>query len=299
MIIQTKDGMFKVKKMQEGYFKKRGREKVFSWIIFAIFTLYILSLIYPFAWLFMNSFRHTQAFGINPNSFAGGFTLENYREALRADANGASLSKMFFNSMLISTVSTLITVITSSCTAYIMSKFNFRGKGVLFSIIIFSMILPVVGTTPSIVRVFKEMGIFDSYFALFFLYSGGMGNNFILLYSFYKGISWEYAEAAEIDGASDFRIFISVMMPLALPAVTSIAVLTWIGLWNEYVMPRVLLPGEPTLSVGLYTLTVKLLDKNRPQLFAAVSLALIPIIAVFCVFQKTIMTNTVAGGLKG
>lgn len=299
MQIETVDGPVKVKKTQEGYFRKRGREKVVAWIVFAIFTLYVITLVYPFVWIALNSFRDVRDFGASPNSLAGGFTIENYKTALAITDDGTSMFKMFFNSLLISTVSTLITVVTSSCTAYIMSKFNFRGKSILFSVIIFSMILPIVGSTPSVVRVFKSMGIFNTYFALFFLYSGGMGNNFILLYSFYKGISWEYAEAAYIDGASDFRVFMSIMIPLALPAVTSIAVLTWIGLWNEYVMPRVLLPGEPTLAVGLYTLTVKLLSTNRPQLFASVVLALIPIVAVFSVFQKTIMTNTVAGGLKG
>ena len=298
MVIETKEGPVKIKKSTEGYFKKRGKEKVFSWIVFVIFTIYVLSLLYPFVWILLNSFRDVKVFAANPNAF-GGLTIANYKAALATTDDGTSMFKMFFNSLLISTVSTLITVITSSCTAYIMSKFKFRGRSILYGVIIFSMILPIVGSTPSIVRIFKEMNIFNTYFALFFLYSGGMGNNFILLYSFYKGISWEYAEAAYIDGASEFRVFISIMVPLALPAVTSIAVLTWIGLWNEYVMPRVLLPGEPTLAVGLYTLTVKLLDSNRPQLFASVVIALIPIVAVFSIFQKTIMTNTVAGGLKG
>ena len=298
MVIETKEGHVKNKKSTEGYFKKRGKEKVFSWIVFVIFTIYVLSLLYPFVWILLNSFRDVKVFAANPNAF-GGFTIANYKAALATTDDGTSMFKMFFNSLLISTVSTLITVITSSCTAYIMSKFKFRGRSILYGVIIFSMILPIVGSTPSIVRIFKEMNIFNTYFALFFLYSGGMGNNFILLYSFYKGISWEYAEAAYIDGASEFRVFISIMVPLALPAVTSIAVLTWIGLWNEYVMPRVLLPGEPTLAVGLYTLTVKLLDSNRPQLFASVVIALIPIVAVLSINKKTIMTNTVAGGLKG
>lgn len=299
MVVKYKNGYVKYKKDQEGYFRKTGSEKVVSWIIFAVFTIYVFTLIYPFAWIFMNSFRTAQAYGANPNSFAGGFVLDNYKAALYATADDASMWMMFVNSLLISTVSTLITVVTSSCTAYIMSKFNFKGKGILFSIIIFSMILPVVGTTPSVVRIFKAMGIYNTYFALFFLYSGGMGNNFILLYSFYKGISWEYAEAAYIDGASNLRVFVSIMFPLALPSVVSIAVLTWIGLWNEYVMPRVLLPGAPTIAVGLYKLSEKLMGTDRPQLFAAVAVALVPIIIVFSAFQKTIMTNTVAGGLKG
>lgn len=288
------------KSNSESYFKKVGKQKIIAWIMFIIFLLYVITLIYPFAWLFINSLRNIKTFTRNPNAFSLSLTLINYKNAfITTTANGIGLVGMFLNSFFISTVCTLLTVITSSCTAYIMSKFHFKGKSVMFSIIIFSMILPIVGTLPALLRTFKMIGLYNSYWALLFLYSGGMGSNFILLYSFFKNISWQYAEAGYIDGASEFRVFLQIMMPLALPAVTSIAVLTWIGLWNEYTMPRVLLPSRPTIAVGLYEITTLLESRNRPELFAFVSLSLIPIITVFSIFQKTIMTNTVAGGLKG
>jgi raffinose/stachyose/melibiose transport system permease protein/N-acetylglucosamine transport system permease protein len=268
--------------------------------MFALFAVYVITLIYPFAWLFMNSWRDVRAFGQNPNAFPSALTLRNYIDAFTVKtANDTSLIGMFANSLLIATGGTLLTVVTSSCTAYIISKFQFRGRGLIFSIVVFSMILPVVGTLPALLRVMKSIGLYNNYLALLFLYSGGMGNNFILLYSFFKNISWQYAEAGYMDGASEFRVFLQIMMPLALPAVTSIAVLTWIGLWNEYVMPRVLLPSRPTIAVGLFEITTKYEGVNRPLLFSAVIVSLLPIIAVFIAFQKTIMTNTVAGGLKG
>jgi raffinose/stachyose/melibiose transport system permease protein/N-acetylglucosamine transport system permease protein len=290
----------KEKGYDEAYFKKAGSQKAASWVLFAFFLLYVITLLYPFLWIGMNSFKSAESFAYKPNSALFEWNLRNYADAfMDKSAVGANLFTMLFNSVFIVTASTLITILTSCCTAYIMAKFSFKGKSLMFSVIVFAMILPIVGTLPSLMDVMQKIKLYNTYWVLLFLYSGGMGGNFILLYSFFKNISWQYAEAAYIDGASNTRVFFSIMIPLALPAIVSVALLTWIGLWGEYLMPSVLLPKHPTIAVGLYEITSTFKGYNDPRMFASVIVAILPILVVFVIFQKTIMTNTVAGGLKG
>jgi len=299
----TFDKKTKYKKEVEAYFKRNSlRSKIIAWVVSAVFMAYAISLIVPFLWLILNSFKTIGDFGNNPNGLPIPPYFGNFREALThtAEPSGANMIGMFINTLIIVCSSTLATLITSSCAAYIVAKYKFRGRNIIFSAVIFAMIVPIIGALPAQLRLMHDLGLHDTYLGVIFIYSGGFGLNFLLLYSFFKNLSWSYAEAAYIDGASDFGIFIKIMIPLAAPAMMSVAVLTFIGLWNEFAVPQIFLPSRPTLAVGLYELSGALQTRHQwTMLFAAVVVVLIPIIVVFLIFQKTIMTNTVAGGLKG
>lgn len=133
-----------------------------------------------------------------------------------------------------------------------------------------------------------------------FIYSGGFGMNFMLLYSFFKNLSWTYVEAAKIDGAGDFKIFFRIIMPLAKGPIVAVTVMQLIGLWNDYLTPSIFLPEKPTLAYGLRALTEKMYqNSNYTLLFATIIVTMLPIIILFCCFSKTIMENTSIGGLKG
>ena len=131
----------------------------------------------------------------------------------------------------------------------------------------------------------------DSVIGVIFLYSGGFGTNFLLLYSFFKNLSWTYVEAAKIDGASDFRIFVQIVLPMAKGPMIAVGVLSLIGLWNDYLTPSIYLSKQPTISYGIYIM--------QTLFFAMILLTIIPILLIFILFNKTIMENTTVGGLKG
>ncbi len=136
---------------------------------------------------------------------------------------------------------------------------------------------------------------------MIFLYSGGFGTNFLLLYSFFKNLSWTYVEAAKIDGASDARIFFQIIVPMAKGPIIAVGVLSFIGLWNDYYNPSIFLKSQPTIAYGINAIRETMLETQGqyPLFFAVVILTLIPILLVFCFFSKTIMENTAVGGLKG
>jgi raffinose/stachyose/melibiose transport system permease protein/N-acetylglucosamine transport system permease protein len=216
-------------------------------------------------------------------------------------AKGFNIIQMMGMSVVLAVGGTLATITTSSMAAYVMAKYKFPLKGAIYGVVIFSLIVPIVGTLPAMMLMLRKyLHIYNTPVGIIFLYSGGLGMNFLLLYSFFKGISWGYAEAAYVDGASDFQIFIRIMVPLAKGAIIAISIITLIGLWNDYQTPALFLPSYPSLAVGMEELVNNLRNSsNYPQMFASVVIAMTPIIIIFAAFSKTIMNNTTVGGLKG
>ena len=161
------------------------------------------------------------------------------------------------------------------------------------------MILPVVGSLPASYKLRIDLGIYDTPWQLITA-TGGFGFNFLILYGFFNNVSWSYAEAALVDGASDDRIFWRIMLPQAAPAILTLTILSFIGGWNDYMGPILYYPSYPTLASGLYL--YELIAKrtgNYPIYFAGALISIIPILIIFIAFQDTIVTSVSAGGLKG
>lgn len=169
----------------------------------------------------------------------------------------------------------------------------------LYFIAIFTMIIPIVGALPAQYKLMYDLHIANS--PLFLIsYTGGFGFNFIILYGFFKSISGTYAEAAKIDGAGNHVVFWRIMMPQAKAPIVSLAIIACIGVWNDYQTPILYLSDFPNLASGLYEYESNMMRlANYPVYFAGVLISTVPILFVFIAFQKTIMNNVVAGGLKG
>ena len=284
-----------------GAVKSAGPAKsVLFTVVFILFVVYALMLIVPFAWILMNSFKDKFEFGENPwsLSFSAGFS--NYIEAFGYKVKGTTVLGMYLNSLLVVGGGVVVTLISCTLASYTMAKYKFRGRGLIYNIVIIAMMVPIVGTLPAQYRLMKNLGLVDNIIGVWFLYSGGFGFNFLFLYAYFKSISWTYAEAAQIDGASDFRIFIQIMVPMAKPALTAVGVLTFMGLWCDYQTPYFYLNRRPTIALGLKDMSDQLAyNSNYPLVLATAVMATIPILVLFCVFQKTIMNNMTVGGLKG
>jgi ABC-type glycerol-3-phosphate transport system permease component len=224
--------------------------------------------------------------------------LDNIIAVLQTDVNGTYVWQMLINSILTTALGTLVNVGFSTIAAYAVAKYNFPGKKIIMGVAIFTMIVPIVGTLPAQVQMLDFFGINDSLLGVLFLYSGCFGFNFIMLHSSFETISWSYAEAAQIDGANRFQVFFKVMLPIAKGPIIAVSILEAIVLWNDYSTPYLFMNSTPTLAVGLQTLQASY-QSNYPLIFAGVMVAVIPVVILFAVFQKTIIKNTVAGGLKG
>lgn len=303
------------KASSEGADGKSKAQKIALWIVCFIFTIYAISLLIPFLWLLMNSFKSRAEFSADAVSGNGGlsfpsvFDFQNYYEALIGfrvqvgagdNIRNVNLLGMFLYSVIVTVTTTFLEVFFSAATAYVLAKYEFPGKKIIFSMVLISMVVPIVGSLPVMYRFMGTIGLRDTLPGLWFIYVSGFGFGFLLLNAHFKGIPWTYAEAAQLDGATHFGIFFRIMLPMSRPQLVSLAIITAIGYWNDYATPKIYLPSMPTVAVGLNSLTIEIQKTaDYPLMFACMLVAIIPILAVFACFQKVIISSVVAGGIKG
>lgn len=269
-------------------------------VMFLVFAAYAISLIVPFLWMLMNSFKSVGEFNSgNIFGFPAEWSMSNLSEVMSMQmGNGQTIWNMLLMSIITTVLGTVISVGLSTIAAYVVSKYNFPGKKLILGAAIFTMVVPIIGTLPAQVQMLETFGMMDSLIGVLFLYSGCFGFNFIMLHSSFETISWSYAEAAQIDGANRFQIMFRIMLPLAKGPIIAICILQAIVLWNDYSTPFLFMNSHKTLAVGLQELQAGH-TSEYPLVFSAVMVAVIPIIILFAFFQKTIIRNTIAGGLKG
>lgn len=281
---------------------KRGKsESIFMWIMFAFFVIYALSVIVPFLWILMNSFKSNDEFFVDRNAFPSQWLFKNYGEAFTAiNYNDTNLAGMFLNSIILTLENTLAAVIVPLMAAYVVAKYPYKLCKFLYGLALVVQVLPTIGSLPVEYQLVYNLGINDNLFFIWLLAAGAFTFNFLILYAGFRSISWTYAESAMIDGAGHYTVFFKIMLPQAKPFITAIFITTFISQWNNYTTPFLYLDKRPTLALGLYEFQQKqLYATNMPPLFAGIILSIIPICALFCVMQKSIMENTVAGGIKG
>ncbi len=266
-----------------------------------LFGLYALSLIFPFVYILLNSFKTNGEFIDNVWSlpqklFAQGEIFKNYAVALTE----SGLVDMIINSVVLTVFGTVLSTLFPVMVAYILAKYRFRFSGFIFTLAIVFMVIPNVGTAVATYELFKEFNLLDTYQGVILLYAAPFGAFFLLLYGYFKGIAWSYAEAAFIDGASDLRVFAEIMIPQAWPGISAVLLLNGINTWNDYYNPYMFMPSAKTVSTGIQNMSFNATSTGAyTELFAAMIVSLIPVVTVFILTQKVLMNNTMAGGLKG
>lgn len=272
-----------------------------KWVVFALFTVYAVSLLFPFIWMLISSFKTGEEFDTNIFGWPQQFYGLNFVEIIQYEIDGQTIGSMFLMSVLLTVLGTIINVFLSACAAYVLSKFKFIGRGLIYGVAIFTMIVPIVGTLPAQVQMMQTLHLDEdnALIGVLFLYSGCFGFNFILLYSSFASVSNSYLEAASIDGCGRFKTFFRVVLPQVKGSLIACSVLQAIAYWNDYSTPRLFLPrGSTTLAVGLEMLQNES-GGNYPRIFASMIISIIPVLIIYLIFQKKIIESTNAGGLKG
>lgn len=279
--------------------RSRGARVVFVFVGL-FFFLYAMSYIYVFSWAFLASFRGKLEFLRDPLAWPKKLYFENYLIAFKTlQVDGHNLFGLIFNSIWFAGGYTTINIFTTLCTAYCVSKYKFIGKNLIYNVAIITMLFTFVGSLPAVYDLLAALNFLDSPLYLLTATSG-VGFNFLLLYGFYKNVSWEYAEAAFIDGGNHYDIFFRIMLPQAMPMCLALGIVGFIGIWNDYMTPLMFLRGYPTMASGLYLFQSNpSIRSNYPLYYACILIASVPVVVIYAVFQEKIMTNTVAGGLKG
>lgn len=303
----------KIKTTSETFNTRSIMEKIIFGVVFVIFACYAVIIAYPLVFLIIKSLQYTKDYlGVTLPAgqtevptfyFASGLTAENYVKAFtemkQQTAEGeVGLIGMFINSIWYTGIRIFLGVLMCSITGYTLSKYKLPSSGVIYAVAIFSMTIPVVGTTGSIYKLVSDMGIYNTPFYVILTSLGSFGFNFLVMYGFFSNMSWSYAEAVFLDGGGHFTAFFKVMLPQAKTSMVTLGILSFITYWNDYTTVLMFLPSYPTLASGLYVLDLVMRDQ-RPVYFAGLIIMLVPVLTVFTAFSDVIMGNLSVGGLKG
>ncbi len=204
------------------------------------------------------------------------------------------------NTLLFAGVGAFVATLCPLIIAYATSKFNYKFNVIVDSICIITMIIPIVGSSMSMVSVLHQLHIYDTFIALF-LQKFNYANMYYLMFgAIFKGVSKEYYEAAHVDGATEFTVMLRIAFPLVATSFGLIFLLFFIQYWNDYTTLMTYAPTHPTLSYALYKLSfTDQGDLNMPTIKLAGSVVIVlPVIILFIIFRNKIMGNLTIGGVK-
>lgn len=277
---------------------RKSKRKYLYITVAVILGIYALTMLIPLYFVVINSLKRPSQFYDNPWTLPKVLYLANYRKVFGLSVDEVSVLGMYVNSIILTGASTLISCAATTVTAYTVARFEFRGKSLLVAVGIGAMLIPDLGSRSVIYKLYVDLHMIDTWFILI-QYATPFGMMFLITYSLFKTVSKTYAEAAKIDGASELRIFLQIMIPMAKGCIGMMMVMSAIGAWNDYYTPYMYLPSVKTLALGLQELTEQAQTySNFTELYAAMVVAILPVLILFICMRDTIINNAVAGGLK-
>lgn len=269
------------------------------WVAFVVILLYSLTMFIPMYYMVINSLKRVDDFLENGVwGLPQVFYWQNYIDAAELATGRVSFVGMYINSIIFTLSCVAIQTCTTTMTSYALARFRFRGRDLLVAIGVGSLVLPNLGSSSVVYKLYMDLNILDTWFILV-SYTTAFGMQFLILYSLFRTISGSYVEAARIDGAGEWHIFLRICIPMARGALGATAMILALNAWNDYYTPYMYLPSIKTLSVGLQELSMSVSQFDRPKLFAGMMLAVLPILIMFISMRNTIIENTITGGLKG
>jgi multiple sugar transport system permease protein len=253
----------------------------------------------PVVWMLVMSLETEQEiFQPIPHWWPHHATLVNYRELLKRGAE-APVGRWFLNSVVVAGTATACNLLLSSMAAYAFARLTFRGRDLLFFVILGTLIIPGQVTIIPVFIILQGLGWFDTYLALIVPGLAGAFGIF-LLRQFFLTIPREIEEAALIDGCGHGSIYWRIVLPLAKPALATLAIFTFLGAWNDFLLPLIATSdvNMRTLPVGL-TIFLGRYSMEYGLVMACAAVATAPVLLAFLAFQRHIVRGVVLSGIKG
>ena len=277
------------------------RQKTISTIIYHVVMIAASAgMLYPLLWMLGSSFKpNNEIFTTVERLIPKTFTWQNYSNGWRGFA-GISFATFFKNSFFVSIIASIGTTLSSTIVAFGLARLRFPGRKVWFTAMIITMMLPgQVMTIPTFI-LFNKLGWVGTYLPLTVPTFFGSAFNIFLIMQFVRGVPRDMDEAATIDGCSWYGVFGRIMLPMIVPAIVTVAILTFIGNWGDFMGSLLYLNAPQTYTVAY---ALKLFSDSAATdygaTFAMSVLSLIPILVIFFFFQKQLVEGISIQGLKG
>jgi len=283
---------------------QRPRPLLTQSLIYLVLLGYLAVVAYPMFWLLATSLKNDREIFLHPFSLP---QLENlqWNNFTQAWSKG-HFGEYFFNSVLVTVVTVAVTTLVAAMAAYAIARFRFWGARPVFFYFLAGLMIPLQLAIVPLFFQMKGLGLLNSRFGLVIVYVAfGLPFAIFVLTGFFKSLPAGLHEAALVDGAGEFRAFWSIMLPLARPGLITVAIFSFLGTWNEFLMAFMFLSGQGsenlrTLPLGLANITIVSQYRSDWGLaFAGLVLMMLPILLFYVVLQKHLTKGITLGAIKG
>jgi multiple sugar transport system permease protein len=279
-------------------YKKRNSYpvgKLMDLIRYALLFAGVAVMLFPFLWMIATSFKHPQDI-YNLSLIPSSITFDNYAEIFQK----APFTEWIGNTILIALITTATVLVFDLPVGYVLAKFTFAGKSLIFLLIISTLMVPTEMLIIPWYLIATEFGWSDTYWGVLF---PGIITAFgiFLMRQFFDSLPSDLLDAARIDGLGEWSILWSIAVPIMKPAIVTLMILTFIGSWNQFIWPLIVLQTEVkfTLPVGIVYFSSELKDSsNWILIMAGTTISVLPLIVVFLIFQKQIIQGIAMSGMK-
>ncbi|HEY0854578.1 MAG TPA: ABC transporter permease subunit [Devosia sp.] len=252
----------------------------------------------PLLWVLMSSFKTTQQIFGSPFSLPTSFNFDNYVSAWTT----ASIGTYFFNTVIVVGSSLVIVMLLGAMCAYVLARYEFKGSKVIYYLMLAGLTFPIFLAVVPLFQTLRGFGLLNTFPGLIITYVAfALPFTVFFLYAFFRTLPQEIAEAAAIDGAGPWRIFFTIMLPMAKPGLASVAIFNFLGLWNQFLLPIALNTNSANyvLSQGMASFASQAgYAVNFGALFAAVVITVLPVLVTYVIFQRQLQGSVSSGLLK-
>ena len=300
---------------------------VFKVITFMVLAVYAAGIIFLLAWGLLTSLKSRVDFSIMENVMGlpsweyskdqillGNYALvlEKFQmskstifyvgNTLVKHQTKSTILTMAYNTFVYAGLSSVLSTLCCYTVAYLCAKYRFKSSKFIYLYVLFIMTVPTVGTAPAMIAILRTLGIYDTLLTHIVQKFTFAGMYFFVFHAFFESMADAYTEAAEVDGASQLRIYTSIIIPLGMKIIGSVMLINFVTYWNDYNAPLMYTPTLPTLAYGVYHLCNEggnAALKTTPGMVSSCMLLAIPIVIAFVFLKDKLMGNVSMGGIKG
>ena len=268
-----------------------GGVKQLYMILISIFMLF------PLLWGLLTSLKSQDEIFTYPPKLFGSLTLENYQWVFEKQNLGMSI----LVTLGLAACSTVLGVLFATFAAYIFSRYSFTGKGFFMSFVVCPMLIPGLVNLIPLFSVYTKLGMVDKFWGLVLLYLPSvMPFAVMVLLNYLHSVPFTLEEAAMIDGCSRFQLLTKIILPVIVPGVVAVSMISFVTIWNEFIITLIFTTGGNvrTLTMTMYYLVGKK-SVNYGAVCAAAFISLVPVLIIFIIFRKQFINSMIDGAIKG
>jgi N-acetylglucosamine transport system permease protein len=273
-------------------------DKVVGAVSHTVLVVWCVLVVVPLLWVLMSSFKTSSEIFASPFTLPANWNFDNYRNAWTT----AGIGSFFFNSVIVVFGALALTMLFGSMSAYVLARFTFPGSRLLYYLMLAGLTFPVFLAVVPLFFVLRGMGLLNTLPGLIVTYAAfAFPFTVFFLYAFFRTLSKSIAEAAAMDGAGEWRIFFQIMLPMARPGLATVAILNFVGLWNQFLLPVALNtnPENYVLTQGMASFASQAgYSVDFGALFAAVVITVVPVLIVYLIFQRQLQGSVSQGTNK-